>query len=133
MAAYTDRRRITAQSRCLGSFSSAFRQLARDMEATAEPMNRLLSRLEDGPAKELLTGCRPEAADDLPEAQQTVIRETASLLGGFDVPTQVTALIRAASLLEAEKAALDRQAPTTLQTRQALLLSGAAITVILLL
>lgn len=117
----------------MGSFSCAFRQMARELRATAEPVGRMLDRLEDGPAKSYLTGESPEIADNLPEDQRNLIRETADLLGGYDAATQSNALERAALLLEEEKTALDRCAPVELRTKQSLLLAGAAAAVILLL
>jgi len=93
----------------------------------------MLDRLEAGPAKAYLIGERPEIADSLLEDQRNLIRETADLLGGYDAATQANALERAASILEEEKAALDRRAPAELQTMQSLLLAGAAVTVNLLL
>lgn len=132
MAVYSERQQTIARIRCLDSLISAFQTMARELQATAPPMAQLLHRLPPGPAKAWLTG-KADVIADLSEPMRQALSQTKAVLGAYDGQTQARALLRTADQLQQERDILAQAAPTDLRTRQALVLSGAAVLTILLL
>ena len=133
MAVYSERRQITAQIRCLDSLIAAFHTLARELPATGAPLRRLYEGLPPGPARSWLTDADGTVIAPLTAAQRSHLQEVRSVLGSYDGQTQARALLRAAGLLEQERDALAQTSPAALRSKQALVLSGAAVLTILLL
>jgi len=131
MVTYSEKRRISALSRWLGSFAAAFRRLAREIVATGAPLARLMDRLSGDIAAFLVPGAA--LPEEMTEEQRASIEEVRRILGGYDAKTQQEALLRAAVFLEAERAELDKSSPDKIKVHQAITLSAAAVAIILLL
>ena len=89
--------------------------------------------LPPGPARSWLTDADGTVIAPLTAAQRSHLQEVRSVLGSYDGQTQARALLRAAGLLEQERDALAQTSPAALRSKQALVLSGAAVLTILLL
>ena len=133
MAVFSERRQTIARIRCLDSLISAFHTMARELPATAAPLRQLYEHLPPGPARRWLAAGDASAVAILTEAQRCHLREVQAVLGAYDGQTQAKALLRAAGLLEQERESMAQTYPATLRTKQALVLSGAAVLTILLL
>lgn len=129
----TERRRVSDRLRCLEQLSAAFRQLARDLNATAPPLRVMLERLPRERWTTWLLEDRTVPPGILDREERQAVLEAASVLGGYEAGVQAELLQRTAEYLDRRKARLEEQWPGRLRMRQAVTLCWAAAAVILLL